>query len=68
MARFRLWAPDNFTVSLQGLEGVTEVVPSVALLDKQLFTLGLRRQKEESDFYAQRLSKLVILCNSALSF
>lgn len=39
-------APNSLAVSLQGQEGVTEVVPAIALLDKQLFTLGLKRSEE----------------------
>lgn len=34
-------ASDGLAVSLQGQEGVAEVVAAVALLDEQLFTLGL---------------------------
>lgn len=35
-------APDGLGVSLQGQEGVADVVFAVALLDEQLFTLGLK--------------------------
>lgn len=34
-------ASDGLAVSLQGQEGVAEVVAAVALLDEELFTLGL---------------------------
>lgn len=40
-------APDSLAVSLQGQEGVAEVVPAVALLDEQLFALGLMREECE---------------------
>lgn len=39
-------APDGLAVSLQGQEGVAEVVAAVALLDEQLFTLGLIKRGE----------------------
>lgn len=36
-------ASDGLAVSLQGQEGVAEVVAAIALLDEQLFTLGLMK-------------------------
>lgn len=44
-ARILVLAPDSLTVSLQGQEGVAEVVPAIALLDKQLFPLGLKNEE-----------------------
>lgn len=35
-------APERLSVSLQGQEGVADIVSAVPLLDEQLFTLGLR--------------------------
>lgn len=44
-------ASGGLTVSLQGQEGVAEVVATVALLDEQLFTLGLlKRGKGDKRF------------------
>lgn len=42
-------ASDGLAVPLQGQEGVAEVVAAVALLDEQLFTLGLMRCGEDGD-------------------
>lgn len=42
-------APDSLRVSLQGQEGVADVVSAVALLDEQLFTLGLGRGGESGE-------------------
>lgn len=49
-------APDSLGVSLQGQEGVADVVPAVALLDEQLFTLGLRRVRESVVFLTDLLN------------
>lgn len=45
-------APDSLGVSLQGQEGVADVVSAVALLDEQLFPLGLRREGGSGEFLA----------------